>query len=253
MSLDVPIDRLAGLSSRQGERLTIVGPGTARGLDLSRLRFATITVDNGRGRSTRTVFEDCDFSGLRTTGLDAGSSDFVRCRFTEVQVKAPLGVTRARFLDCVFAGVWEANFTAGSRWRPRVQGNDFTRATGMAFYDGVAPYANRFDVGGRHLVLRRDRECWQAALDLVDQGHPWLGMKVSSLRGQGPVGYGQDWALLFRDDFTGSEWEQLSADRDDPGAPSVARRVRHTLYRLSPARRRARAASLAIDPDPFED
>jgi len=253
MSLRVPIDRLADLSTRRGRELTIVGPGTARGLDLSRLQFTAITVEHGRGPLARSVFEDCDFSGLRTPGLDAGNSAFVRCRFTQVRVKAYLVVTRARFLECTFAGEWDANFTAGSRWRPRVQRNDFTRATGMAFYHGVDPYANRFDLGGRHLILRRDRECWQAALDLVEQGHPWLGMKISSVRGEGPIGYDQDWTLLYRDDFTDSEWQRLIADRDDPGPPPVVRRLRHTVYRMRPARRRALEANLATDPDPSQD
>ncbi len=247
MSLSVPIDRLADLSTRRGRELTIVGPGTARGLALSQLQFATITVDNGRGLSAGTVFEDCDFSGLRTTALDAGNSAFVRCRFTDVRVKMWLVVTRARFLDCTFAGEWEANLTAGARWRPRVQGNDFTHATGMAFYGGVDPYANRFDLGGRHLILRRDRECWQAAFALVQDGHPWLGMQLSSLRGEGPIGYNQDWTLLYRDDFAANEWEQLCADRHDPGPPPVSRRLRHTLYRMSPTRRRALAANLTDD------
>ncbi len=67
--------------------------------------------------------------------------------------------------------------------------NDFTQATGMAFYDGVGAYANRFDLGGQQLTLRRDRERWKAAFALVQVGHPWLGMKLSSLRGEGPIGY----------------------------------------------------------------
>ena len=253
MSLSVPIDRLAELSTRRGRELTIVGPGTARGLDLTLLQFATITVDNRRGLSAKAAFVDCDFSGLRTTALDAGNSTFVRCQFTDVHVKMSLVVTQARFLDCTFAGQWEANFTAGSRWRPRVQGNDFTHATGMAFYGGVDPYANRFDLCARHLILRRDRECWQAALALVRDGHPWLGMRLSSLRGEGPIGYDQDWTLLERDDFAADEWKRLCADQHDPGPPPVSRRLRHTLYRMSPSRRRTLATNLADDQDPADD
>ena len=111
MALSVPIDRLADLSTRRGRELTIVGPGTARGLDLSRLQFAAITVDHGRALTAGTAFEDCDFSGLQTTGFNAGSATFARCRFSDVRVKMWLVLTRARFLDCTFAGEWEANFT----------------------------------------------------------------------------------------------------------------------------------------------
>jgi hypothetical protein len=253
MSLRVPIDQLGELSTRHGDQLTIVGSGTARGLDLSRLHFASITIESGRGLFADTVFEDCDFSEMQTTALDLADSVFERCRFTDVRVQMRPTVTHARFVDCVFSGEWQANFTAGGRWRPRVRGNDFTQATGMAFYHGVDPHANRFDLGGRHLILRRDRECWQAACALVDQGHPWLGMKLSSLRGEGPIGYAQDWTLLYRDTFTAVEWEQLCADRHDPGPPPVGRRLRHTLYRVSPARRRALAANLTDDPDPIDD
>jgi hypothetical protein len=249
MSLRVRVDQLPNLSTREGRELTIVGPGHARWLDLSRLQFSTITVNDDRGLFAETVFEDCDFSGLRTAALDPGNSAYVRCRFADVQVKVLLGVTEARFLDCTFSGEWEANFTAGSRWRPRVRGNDFTQATGMNFYDGVDPYANRFDLGGRHLILRRDRECWQAALALVQEGYPRLRRELSSLRGEGPTGYEQDWTLLGRDEFTAEEWKQLCADRHDPGPPPVSTRLRHRLYHLS-TRRRALAANLANDSDP---
>jgi hypothetical protein len=53
---------------------------------------------------------------------------------------------------------------------------------------------NRFDVGGRHLLLQRGGSGWQKA---VERGRkdPLVAREVSSLEGQGPFGYSQDWQV----------------------------------------------------------
>lgn len=58
-------------------------------------------------------------------GARPRDSLLVRCRFTDARSKCGRG-TEARFTDCVFAGKWEANFTAGNQWRPRLRGHGFT-------------------------------------------------------------------------------------------------------------------------------
>ncbi len=233
MTTIVSATDLATSRRRSGDELQVIGRGRVRGADLTGLRFVQLIIKQQRrpgvtARHLRSLtFEDCDFSGLRTTWFDPDGAEFLRCKFSDVRIKASL--LKAAFRDCSFSGTVEANFSAKGVFgtaQSRISGNDFRRASGMAFFDGVAANANMFDLGGRHLILRRDRECWKAALALVEDGHPWLAAKLSSLRGEGPIGYNQDWVLLYRDAFTEQEWDQLCADRHDPGPPTATQRLR---------------------------
>lgn len=117
------------------------------------------------------VFEDCDFSGMRTR-LEPWVSRFKRCVFDDVSVSGAL--MEAHFVDCTFSGLWEANFTAEANPLDpervvEIRGNDMRRLTGMSFFGGVPLDANTLDEGGAHLIVRRQDLASREVLEVLER------------------------------------------------------------------------------------
>lgn len=151
------------------------------------------------------VFEECDFTGLRGW-FEPGIARFNRCRFLDVNVRGQL--MQAHFLDCVFSGTWEANFTAEAAEedpasRVAISGNDFRALRGMDFY-GVPEGANELDASGDHLVLRKGHLRDPVVRDVL------AGMESGWRHIERLEEGGDDWVLLERGAaMPSSEWQAL--------------------------------------------
>lgn len=155
------------------------------------------------------TFSRCNFSGLTTHSLKTWDARFFDCDFSNVTVKLGLGTARNEMVGCRFSGVWDGNLSAGERGRKvRVESNDFTQVTGIGFMDGVDWRKNSFDIGGRHLVLTVAALNSETIPPLCSED-PLLALCVASLRGNGPLHFGQDWTLLHRGDHEATVWAAL--------------------------------------------
>ena len=102
----------------------------------------------------------------------------------------------------------------------QITGNDFTGVTGIAFYGGVPWQSNRFDIGGRPVLIRREAPGWEA-VKAAAQNDRQVTITLSSLEGHGPMGYAQDWQLEDRAFCSPETWQILRALRE-PGGPGLA-------------------------------
>ena len=89
-------------------------------------------------------------------------------------------------------------------------GNDFSRCSGVSFYDGVRWQDNTFDHGGNQFILRRDATYWPAVISLAAKD-PLLQVCVESLATGRPIGFNQNWCLLDRADVDAEVWKSLLA------------------------------------------
>ena len=199
------------------------GGATLRGLDLSNMRWSHMRLHDGapaindviprplRSRRGLLVFEDCVLDGLRVRHFEPWRARFVRCSFRDVKIGYVMA--GGHFIDCIFSGEWNGNFhreapTGDVDRVAQITGNDFTGVTGIAFYGGVPWQSNRFDIGGRHVLIRRHGPGWEAVKAAARHDRQ-LAIIVSSLEGHGPMGYAQDWQLEDRAFCLPETWQIL--------------------------------------------
>lgn len=205
----------------------VVGGGVVKGVSFAGAKWRSLQIGDTLPLSTlalhalrllRTkrhiaVFEDCDFSGVRTTGFDPGISRFIRCKFSDVRIKPQFVLTHAHFIDCTFSGEWEGNFSAESTVddparKVSIIGNDFRGCSGMDFHDGVPLEENQFDIGGRHVVVRRDGPGWGAVVER-SRSDQELRIEVGSLISEQHSKNQQNWVLFHRSITSPDLWQFL--------------------------------------------
>ena len=153
------------------------------------------------------IFNDCDFSGLRTW-FNPGVARFYRCHFFGVEVRGAL--LQAHFVDCDFSGSWEANFTSEAppedpASRVNVSGNDFRGLRDMDFF-GVPRDANLFDTAGAHLIVRRSHLADPAVMHTLRTTPDGASVFQRLQLGQ------EDWVLMQQgSSLTASDWDALQA------------------------------------------
>jgi len=146
---------------------------------------------------------------MRVGHFNAWNSVFRECSFEDVDVTVGLGMMNTDLIGCSFSGNWSGNISAvRGRRRLRVEGNDFSRISGVEFYGGVDWRANRFDVGGSQLILQKGAVVHPTVRRLASE-LPYFGLQVQSLTTGQPFGYSQDWLLLERGGFSVNQWDAL--------------------------------------------
>lgn len=116
-----------------------------------------------------TLYQDCDFTGLRFRSMACGRARFERCRFEDVRVGIWICMN-AEFVDCTFSGHLKTTIFSAldpnvlilpkeerSKRRPNeFRGNDFTRCTylDVTFRGGIDLSLQRLPDDERHGVIR---------------------------------------------------------------------------------------------------
>lgn len=116
-----------------------------------------------------TLYQDCDFTGLRFRSMACGRARFERCRFEDVRVGIWICMN-AEFVDCTFSG--HLKTTIFSALDPNVlilpkeerlkhrpnefRGNDFTRCTylDVTFRGGIDLSLQRLPDDAKHGVIQ---------------------------------------------------------------------------------------------------
>ena len=153
----VTTDELAQLTKRSfGARDLFVHGSPAPGADLFGIRCRQLNLDDGfpiwaefvprRARSTVlrgsvTTYDQVSFDGLRCRAVRFGAIRFVGCSFQNLRVSPGALPISAHFESCVFTGRLDANFwrkseTYDTTRTSSILGNDFSRCSGVSFYDG---------------------------------------------------------------------------------------------------------------------
>lgn len=197
------------------ESVQVVGRGRLGDTDCSGIvcqRLAFVAAGNAATRSRcrrrpAQLIERCDFSGLTTPDLFIDGGYFRDCTFGGIDVRIGIGTNRADLVGCTFSGRLAGLLSAGwGRSSYRIEGNDFSGLTGVGFLNGVEWRKNRFDIGGKHLILTASDAC-NAALE--GPLAAMCGSAASSVRGRGPLALQQDWILLHREDYSPRDWNWL--------------------------------------------
>ncbi len=190
----VALDELTTVAGTRGDDLDIVGGGTLRGVAIEKVRWRTVDVD-GRLLPRRTRFVECRFVEWRVTNAMWRGVSFERCSFERVHFGWLAGV--ADMVDCVVDGVFRAELSG----RHRVRGNDFTRASGVSFVDGVDHRANRFAQDGSQVIVTLDHPGWPQVVARARQGDPVADTLVKRLSRR------QTFDVLYASETNAEDWD----------------------------------------------
>ncbi len=191
--MKVALDALATVAGTRGDDLDVAGGGTLRGVAIEKLRWRTVNVD-GRLLARTTRFVECRFVDWRVTNAIWRGVSFDRCSFERVHFGWLDGVVD--MAECSVDGIFRVELSG----RHRIHGNDFTRATGVRFVDGVDLRANRFAEDGSQLIVSRDNPNWSHVVARAVRGDPVADTLVKQLSGR------QSFSVLYANDTDAEDW-----------------------------------------------
>lgn len=138
--------------------------------------------------------EACDLSDWAIGRANLPTLSLHECRLTNVNM--PWLVGPRSLTACSIEGVFNATLSG----RFEVAGNNFEKAVGVRFADGVPLDANTFAIDGTQIIIRRDHPSWRRVLDRAAQGDATavdLRIKCSGR---------QSWQVLYRAQTNDEDW-----------------------------------------------
>ena len=190
---------LERLSGTRGEELLFAGGGTVEDVHVDDLRYRDVEFDAGMFDRRRTTFVRCEFSRWRVTRAQLRGVSLRDCTLRSATFAAVQGVRD--MVGCRVEGVFRVWLSG----RHSVVGNDFSRAVGVHFEDGVDLSKNTFATDGSQLVLDRRQPGWEAVRRRAQAGAVVARSVVAGLSGA------QVAQLLTRADMLEEDWAFYSS------------------------------------------
>ncbi|HVM19387.1 MAG TPA: hypothetical protein VM433_12650 [Mycobacteriales bacterium] len=98
--------------------------------------------------------------------------------------------------NCTISGTFAVTLSG----KYDVSGNDFSKAVGVRFLDGVELAENKFATDGSQIVVRRDHRGWPSVLARADAGNVLADDLRRKLSGP------QSWAVLYESQTDRQDW-----------------------------------------------
>lgn len=173
--------------------MDVAGGGALHESTVGPLRYRNLVVHSRLPfRSTR--FVNCQLPQWRASQLALHRVTFQRCQLIDWKVAWGYGITS--MTGCRVTGILRTVLSG----KHRIEGNDFSRVSGIVFTDGIPLDRNRFASDGTQLIVSRDHGAWADVEGLARRGDVVADSLTKALAGK------QSWAVLYRRETDAADW-----------------------------------------------
>lgn len=191
--MSISLQDLPFHSATQGGTLEVRAGGVLSDAAIERLQWDEIRI-RGLWVIKKTILRGCRIREWKIRYAGLYGTSLHDCVLDRMHLPSVEGIES--MTGCTVNGLFRAYLSG----RHRIEGNDFSRAIGVGFEDGVKLERNTFASDGSQLVLHRDHPRWQAVRDRAMAGDVVANTLIQRLKGK------QAWTVLYISQTDPEDW-----------------------------------------------